>query len=104
MTDARHTRAWRKLRDQVIHEEPVCWLQFPSICTQVSTTGDHIIPIEEAPERALDRDNVRGACGPCNLARGRTPAHLLEQPKPPALDFFGEGASQSLTPSQHRGQ
>jgi hypothetical protein len=40
--DARNSRAWRKLRDQVVDEEPVCRLAFEGICTGASTTADHV--------------------------------------------------------------
>lgn len=90
MADPRHTRRWRKLRDQVIREEPVCRLALPGICTRWSTTGDHIKPVETHPHLALVRSNVQGACGPCNHARGNLPLELLAQAddRPPALDIF----------------
>lgn len=75
--DPRHTRAWRRLRDQVITEEPTCRLRFPRICTTVSTTADHIRTVEEAPELALVRSNCRGACTPCNEARRTVPDEAL---------------------------
>jgi 5-methylcytosine-specific restriction endonuclease McrA len=87
--DPRHTRAWRKLRDQVIAEEPLCWLAFPHICTRVSTTGDHIEPVTQRPDLALTRSNIRGACQPCNTARRNTPASMLRLDTPNALGFFG---------------
>lgn len=89
MADPRQTRAWRKLRDQVVIEEPMCWLGFTNICTRVSTTGDHVIGVAERPDLALVRDNVRGACEPCNRARGNTPAEMLDISTPAALGFFG---------------
>ena len=87
--DVRWTPAWKKLRAQVIHEEPTCWLQFPG-CTHVSTQGDHIIPPQERPDLALLRSNVRGACAPCNLRRGRVPVGALriDDEPPPALGVF----------------
>lgn len=90
-SDPRRTRAWRKLRDQVVREEPICRLQFPGICTHVSTTGDHIATVEQRPDLALIRSNIRGACAPCNRARNTTPdsALRLDRPTPPALDVFG---------------
>ncbi len=38
------TRAWRRLRAEVIKAEPSCWLRLPG-CTHISTTADHIIPV-----------------------------------------------------------
>lgn len=89
--DPRQTRAWRKLRDQVVREEPTCWLQLPGICTAASTTADHVQPVKARPDLALVRSNLRGACEPCNRARGNTPVESLRlvQDQPPALSIFG---------------
>lgn len=88
--DPRHTRAWRNLRDRVVSEEPTCRLRFPDICTTVSTTADHIEPVEQRPELALERTNLRGACRPCNRARGTTPNAALRLGDTPtdALTIF----------------
>ena len=80
-----NTRAWRRLRDQVVREEPVCRLQLPG-CTHVSTTADHIIPVSVAPHLAMTRTNIQGACTSCNLKRGNLP--IIEVRKPKALNFF----------------
>lgn len=89
-TDPRQTRAWRVLRDQVVGDEPTCRLRIPGICTTVSTTADHIRTVEEAPELALKRDNLRGACEPCNRARHTLPDEALNHDPPsPALEVFG---------------
>ena len=71
MGDARQTRAWRKLRDQVVREEPLCWLRLPG-CTQLSTTADHVASVHERPDLAMSRDNLRGACHHCNSSDGAT--------------------------------
>lgn len=90
MADVRQSRAWRKLRDQVIREEPLCWLQFPDICTKVSTTGDHVLSVEDRPDLALVRSNVHGACWPCNRRRGSVPIAMLNLTgKSSALSVFG---------------
>lgn len=91
VSDPRSTKAWRRLAKQAARDEPVCWLQFPGICTGESTTGDHVRPVLTHPELALVRANVRGACRACNRARSSTPVELLRmgdgQP-PPALRIF----------------
>lgn len=69
MTDPRGTRAWRKLRAQVVAEEPTCQVRGPR-CTGLSTTADHIIEVDLRPDLALERGNLRGACGPCNYGAG----------------------------------
>ena len=81
--DPRHTRAWRRPRDQVALEEPMCQLGFPDICTVVSKTADHIIPVTQRPDLALVRSNLRGTCRPCNAARGKVPDESLNlNPRP----------------------
>ena len=73
--DPRQTRAWTRLRDQVVREEPTCWLQLP-VCTGLSQTADHLAPVSERPELALVRSNLRGICHRCNMARKAKPVHL----------------------------
>lgn len=87
--DPRRTRAWRKLRDRVVREEPVCWLRWEG-CTTWSNTGDHVIPVAERPDLALVRTNVRGACASCNHKRGNAPADSIVTggDRAPALDIF----------------
>lgn len=61
------SRAWRRLRAAVLAEEPVC-----GICgVAPSTTVDHIVPRAHGGDDR--RANLRGACAPCNLARGSRP-------------------------------
>jgi len=87
-------RPWRKLRDQVVMEEPVCRLRLPG-CTIASQTGDHIIPVKYRPDLKLVRGNLRGSCHSCNMKRGTgSPRRMADifrhkpKPPPPALDFF----------------
>jgi hypothetical protein len=92
--DPRSTQAWRKLAKRVAREEPLCWLNFPGICTRVSTTGDHVIAVTKRPDLALVRSNVHGACAACNTARNNTPVEALklgrdDGPPPDALSIFG---------------
>ena len=88
-SDPRKTRAWRELRDRVVREEPVCWLQLEG-CTRWSTTGDHILGVTEYPHLALVRSNVRGACAECNNKRGNLPVENLRRgsDRPKALGIF----------------
>lgn len=90
MGDPRNTRAWRKLRDQVVDEEPTCRLRFPGVCTSQSETADHIIPVVEAPDLAMDRDNLRGSCHACNLHRLAKPLDHVTRLElaPDALSWF----------------
>lgn len=89
--DPRSTRAWRRLRDQVVREEPLCWLQLGR-CTRASTTGDHVIPVIVRPDLALVRSNVHGACANCNQDRSSLPVTALrlggDDTPAAALDIF----------------
>lgn len=90
--DPRSTRAWRALRDRVVVEEPECRLRLPG-CTFASTTADHIKPYKTHPELVFDRDNLRGACEPCNKRRQAKPDEQLPPGpgryiRPRALDIF----------------
>lgn len=90
--DPRSTSAWRKLAKQVAREEPICWLGFEG-CTVRSTTGDHVIPVVDRPDLALDRANVHGACSSCNYKRGNLPVEALrlsgdQAERPAALSVF----------------
>lgn len=55
---------------------PTCWLQLPG-CTQVATTGDHVLPRQNRPDLKYDVMNGRPACLSCNSARKGTPIHRL---------------------------
>lgn len=86
--DWRSTRAWRKLRDQVVREEPVCWLRLIG-CTYRSTTADHVLPVSQRPDLVMVRANLRGACGPCNTRRqDRAVETLSRVSDAPALEWF----------------
>ncbi|MFE6404774.1 HNH endonuclease [Streptomyces alboflavus] len=64
LTDGGSTSRWRKTRAGVLAEEPTCrWCGVAP-----STTVDHIIPRKHGGDDR--RENLAGACEPCNLARG----------------------------------
>ena len=89
--DPRRTRAWRKLRDQVVAEEPECRLRIAGVCTGASTTADHIESYASRPDLAMARSNLRGSCEPCNWHRGnRTDAQVSigTAQRARALDIF----------------
>lgn len=61
---------WRRIREQVITEEPNCRIAIPGTCTGVSDTADHIIPRSIRPDLMFVRSNLRGACHACNSKLG----------------------------------
>lgn len=81
---ARHalyaTAAWRRLSAEVRASATRChWCLKPTR----KLAADHVIPIEQRPDLALDRDNLRPSCVPCNTRRGRNA-------KLPELHIFEE--------------
>lgn len=57
------TRTWRKLRAQVLTEEPIC------ACGAPATDAGHIVPRSQGGPDT--RSNLVGQCEPCNLAQMR---------------------------------
>lgn len=93
------SRAWTRLRNQVIAEEPVCRIRLPGVCTMVSTTANHRIPRKHRPDLTMVRANLEGACRPCNMKiKTMSPAQVaalrqqlsrnLHRPAARALDVF----------------
>jgi hypothetical protein len=75
-TPGRNTKAWRMIVAGLRQTETHCWrcgeplrpdLKFPH---PLSTTGGHIIAIEDAPELADVPSNVRAEHLRCNSADG----------------------------------
>ncbi|MGY2127467.1 HNH endonuclease [Blastococcus sp. SYSU DS0617] len=58
----RKGRPWRRLRQQVLREEPIC--RYCGI--RPSTTVDHVLPLSKFPHLAHVRTNLAGACRWCN--------------------------------------
>lgn len=71
MSDPRRGRAYARFRTAVIARDG-------GRCLNCGSTEalevDHVIPITDAPERALDASNVQTLCRRCNRRKG--PAHI----------------------------
>lgn len=65
------TAAWRRMADAVVAEADAChWCGTPAYVAKL--TADHIHPIRERPDLALEPSNVVAACLSCqNRRRGR---------------------------------
>ena len=63
------SRAWSRMVERVVKEEPMCRLRLPG-CTIRSQTADHIITRRQRPDLTMHRPNLRGACHKCNRQRG----------------------------------
>ncbi|MBU8830846.1 HNH endonuclease [Mycolicibacterium goodii] len=49
-----------------------CQIRYPGRCTGRATIVDKIIPASRRPDLALDEENLRAACRPCNEHKART--------------------------------
>lgn len=62
------TWAWRQLAREVTATATRCtWCLKPTR----KLVADHVLPLEQRPDLALDRSNVVPACTGCNTRRGR---------------------------------
>jgi 5-methylcytosine-specific restriction enzyme A len=52
-----------RIRKQVLADEPYCYL-----CGAPATQADHVVPRIKGGRN--ERENYRGACGPCNARKG----------------------------------
>jgi 5-methylcytosine-specific restriction endonuclease McrA len=84
----RSGRPWRRLRAQVLREEPWCSIRGPK-CKGISTTVDHIVPLSLRPDLAHERTNLRGACTACNYRGGARMTNGRFAPPPPTPVFGG---------------
>lgn len=57
---------WRRVRLQHLADEPLCRFCLAANRVEPATDVDHIVPIALAPERRLDRSNLRSLCQPCH--------------------------------------
>lgn len=64
-SDGRKGRPWRRLREQVLTEEP--WCRWCGV--RRSTVVDHVLPRSRYPHLAHDRTNLAGSCRPCNTSK-----------------------------------
>lgn len=91
------TAAWKRLSAEVRAGANRChWCLKPTR----RLVADHVIPLEERPDLALDRGNLVASCVPCNTRRGRNaklPAELIPDPaaadRRAAVTSFGRPAS-----------
>lgn len=58
--------AWRKMRAQVLAEQPICAARD---CNRISTEVDHIIPLQRGGS-GVDRSNLQGMCKHHNASKG----------------------------------
>jgi len=67
-----YSSTWDKLSKQNLAENPLCVKCLEIGLTVAATVTDHIIPIDVAPEKKFDKDNLMSLCTSCNTLKGKT--------------------------------
>lgn len=71
---------WRRLREVILAEEPLCRRCADMDAVTAATMVDHIVPIEIAPERRLDPDNLQPLCERCHRIKTAEDMALYRDP------------------------
>ena len=61
-----YDRAWQKVRDAVLAEEPLCRFCFDAGRVTAAEEVDHIKTVRDRPDLRLVRANLRPLCKPCH--------------------------------------
>jgi 5-methylcytosine-specific restriction protein A len=66
-------RAWKVFAEKVKRRDGYqCQIRYEGICKGHADTVDKIIPAARRPDLAMDPQNCRSACNPCNQHKART--------------------------------
>lgn len=63
-----YDRTWEKLRRAFLARHPLCARHQALDQLVPATEVHHVVPIETAPDRRLDWDNLEALCKPCHSA------------------------------------
>lgn len=104
-----HTARWRRLREQVLRDEPLCRYCARKGIHVPATTVDHIVPVARGGG-FWDRNNLCGACLSCNSSKADTIVELwqgcsedgsgLYWDELPMQDAGREKSNQSTSPNR----
>ena len=87
------TSRWKKLRLQVLAEEPTChWCK-----RRPSTQADHLVELARGGD-PYERSNLVGSCAPCNSKRGSVLGNKRKEAQ--KRPFFGEAPQPTPPPPQ----
>ncbi len=64
-----HTSEWANAADQVKREEPLCRKCLERGFYTPTKHVDHIIPLTQRPDLALERNNLQGLCIKCHAQK-----------------------------------
>jgi 5-methylcytosine-specific restriction endonuclease McrA len=63
----RRGAVWRRVRLKVLERD--AWTC--RYCGRPANTVDHVVPLSDRPDLALEPSNLVAACRPCNSSKGR---------------------------------
>lgn len=67
------TWQWQQLVPKILdRDQRRCQIRYPGRCLGTADVVDKIIPAARRPDLALDPQNLRAACRPCNDHKART--------------------------------
>lgn len=95
-SDFYRTAAWRKLRRRHLDAAPLCvdCLADPGVeVPELATELDHLRPLVDRPDLALDPSNLAGRCKRHHSRRTVLEHGGLGRPRPPRAYPQGEGPS-----------
>ena len=58
--------AWKRVREEILNDDPRCVLCLEEGRTVAAAEVDHIVPLRDAPDKAFDRGNLRPLCRSCH--------------------------------------
>ena len=90
------TKAWKKVRKSVLQRDRYCCvLCGKDVSGYKKSRVDHIIPLRERPELALDLTNLRTLCPSCDNRRHSEKARGVVKPSVNA-EGFSQGWADAL--------
>lgn len=66
----RSSHRWRRVRAQVLREDPLCTSCRGAGRTELATQVDHIVPLHVNVALAFERSNLQGLCTSCHARKG----------------------------------
>lgn len=60
---------WKRLRRHILNQGPLCVACEAKGRVVAAHAIDHIVPVQDAPERAYDEDNLQPLCHACHNAK-----------------------------------
>lgn len=67
--ELRKTYRYQQFRDRFMRRHPLCAECERQGLVRIADEMDHIVPVNQAPDRVWDETNLQGLCRPCHLIK-----------------------------------